>query len=139
MLGNAGEVFLVCLVALEGFLFKRPSVVGDVFLKLLKLGLETGSLGNENVVNKVVGIEDFSFSVLDFLVETSDFAVVDISSAAVACMDLVEFSVEVANELFDVPGELSEDAVGLEVKLSEVENEISPLRLLDLSKHSLLM
>lgn len=63
----------------------------------------------------------------------------DISSAAVACMDLVEFSVEVANELFDVPGELSEDAVGLEVKLSEVENEISPLRLLDLSKHSLLM
>lgn len=59
MLGNAGEVFLVCLVALEGFLFKRPSVVGNVFLKLLKLGLETGSLGNENVVNKVVGIEDF--------------------------------------------------------------------------------
>lgn len=76
---------------------------------------------------------------MDFLVETSDFAVVDISSAAVACMDLVEFSVEVANELFDVPGELSEDAVGLEVKLSEVENEIGPLRLLDLSKHSLLM
>lgn len=71
--------------------------------------------------------------------EASDFAVVDICSAAVACMDLVEFSVKVANELFDVTGELGKDAVGLEVKLSEVKNEIGPLRLLDLSKHSLLM
>lgn len=68
------------LLSKEGFLSEGLSVIGDVFLEVVDLGLDLISSGNKQAVNQVFGSCNVGFSTLDVHFEGNDQRVVLVSS-----------------------------------------------------------
>lgn len=130
---------LVFLLSLKGLVLKVLTVLSDVVFKLVDGLSKTISLGNEDVVNEVVTVEEVSAGLIDLLLETDGLTVMLVSASVEPGVEVSQFRVEFSDKFVDGFEELLKSTLGLEVEFSEVKNPTSPLRLLDLSKDLLLM
>lgn len=130
---------LVLVVSLDSLKVKVLSVVGDVLSKLVKGGLDSGDLGNEDVIDHIASIEDISGGGIDLLLESDTLSAVDISSSSEILNKGLELLVEISNELIDSVKKVLEGSLGVKVNLSEVYDPRSPLGLSDLVQELLLI
>lgn len=91
----------VFVLTLHGLGLEVLSVLGDVGIQLSDVVLDALSLGNEDVVDHVVAVEDVSLGSINFLLEADDLAVVLISAAVEVLNELAKLLVEVFNEVVD--------------------------------------
>jgi len=131
---DLGLEFFMLVLSLLGFNFEVVSVLGDVVLELGNVVVDAVSLGDEDVVNQVVSVEEISGSAVDFLLESDDFSVVLVGSSGEVLLDLSQFGVQIINKLVNGVQQLLEGSLGLEVDLGEVNDPASPLGSLDLGQ-----
>jgi hypothetical protein len=124
---NLVEEDLVGLLSDLGFVIESSSVLVDVGSQLSQSVGQSVSGGEEHVVDQVVGVEDISVCIFDFLGEPGDVSVVVVGSPVEVVDQLCELCLEIANELLDGFDQLLEVALGLEVQFGVVEDEIGPI------------
>jgi len=101
---------------------------------LLELGSKSFTLWDEDVVIEIMGIEEFSFLVLDFLFKSSNFSVVDVCSSVEFMMDTSQLFLQLTNKLFNFTVEFVKETSGFHVEFSIVDDELAPTRCVDFSK-----
>jgi hypothetical protein len=90
------------------------------------LGSKSFSLWDQDVVIKVVGIEQLSFLVLDLLFKSCHFSIVDICSSAEFMMNVSQFFFQFTNEFLNFTVKFRENTSGLHVEFTEVQDEFTP-------------
>lgn len=73
----------------------------DVSVKLVKVVLDSLLLGDEDVVNHIVSVENISHGSINFLLESDDFTVMLVGTAAEGFNEFGKFFVEVIDKLID--------------------------------------
>jgi len=127
------------LSTLFGFLSKSLSVFIDVLLKLFKGLSNSGSLWDQDVVNKVVTVEEISFSIFNGLGEFTNSCLVFTGSLLEGLVGIVELNFKVVDDALHGFKELVQKTTGLKVNFSEIKHPLTPSRLSSLSNSLLLV
>lgn len=117
---NLGFVGFMLLLANQGVLGEGLTVLVSVLLQLTETVLELVSAGDEEVGNGVLSAVDVDLGVLDVLLEADDLAVVLGSALSEVEFQLLEFLVQVADQLFNSLFELGNGALSHGVELHHV-------------------
>lgn len=136
---SSGFEVSMILSTLFSFLSKSFSVFINVLLKLFKSLSNSCSLWNQDIVNKIVTVEDISFSVFNRLGEGSNSLSVFTSSLLEGLVGVIKFNFKVVDDALHGFKELIQETTGLEMDFSEIKHPFTPSRLSSLSNSLLLM
>jgi len=112
----------VVVFSLEGLLFEVLSVLVDVLSELVEAVGDSVDLDDEDVVDHIVTVEDFSIGIFDHLGELGNFGVVLIGSLVEGLVGVLEFSLKISNDVGDGGDEFLKVTLGLKVEFSEVKD-----------------
>lgn len=111
--GNSFLEDLMLLLANEGFVVEGLSVLVDVASQLSQRVGESIPGGEEHIVDQVVGVEDISVGILDFLSQSSHVSVVVVSSSVELVDQLRKLSLQIPDQLLHGLNQLLEVPLSL--------------------------